>query len=36
LRSDHPVEELHKIAKRFLEEENISRASRIIWLVEYL
>ncbi len=36
LRSDNPVEELHKIAKRFLEEENISRASRIIWLVEYL
>jgi flavin reductase (DIM6/NTAB) family NADH-FMN oxidoreductase RutF len=36
LKKDHPIQELHSIAQRYLEEENIRKAARIVWLGEYL
>lgn len=36
LKEENPVTALHKIAQRYLDEENISRASKVVWLVEYL
>lgn len=36
LKEEHPIAKLHEIAQRYLDEENISRASKVIWLAEYL
>lgn len=36
LKKEYPVQELHSIAQRYLEEENIEKAARIVWLCEYL
>ncbi len=36
LKKEHPIQELHLIAQRYLEEENIGKAARIVWLAEYI
>ncbi len=36
LKKEYPIHELHLIAQRYLEEENVTKAARIIWLCEYI
>jgi flavin reductase (DIM6/NTAB) family NADH-FMN oxidoreductase RutF len=36
LKKEYPIQELHSIAQRYLEEENVGKAARIVWLGEYL
>jgi len=36
LKKEHPIQELHLIAQRYLKEENIGKAARVVWLGEYI
>ncbi len=36
LKKQYPIQELHLIAQRYLEEDNVGKAARIVWLAEYI
>lgn len=36
IKKEFPIQELHSIAQKYLEEDNIGKAARIVWLGEYL